>query len=247
MNRKYFIVLLLLICFVFLFVDPAYAGPGGAIAKAITKSFWGKLILIILAIIISPIIIYVFLREHIGVFRARNILSKVSKVDKRFNWLNLEKEIRNAYGRVHNAWSKGDMSIVQEYVSSWYWQNQQLLFLDEWKRRNLQNVCHLKIIGRIRPLFIHLSDEQDFEGTRIAFSIFGEIEDYLQDLESHEIIEGSTGYQEIEKVWIFEMTNGKWLLDEIRDGSFSLMYAKMNNILPENFPEILSTQTVKAK
>lgn len=159
----------------------------------------------------------------------------------------MEKDIRNAYSRVHIAWDKEDMSAVQEYVSSWYWQNQQLVYLDEWKSRNLHNVCHLKTIGRIKPLYIELSEYDQFEGTRIAFSIFGEIEDYLIDNESRQIVEGSRGYQEVEKVWIFELTDGKWLLDDIRDGSLSLAFAKMKNSIPENLPTLLQQNKVKRK
>lgn len=247
MKRQHFLIFALLVVMVLLVVDPVYAGPGGAIAKAITKTFWGKLLMLILVIIFAPLIIYVLIREHIGVFYTKRTLSKMATVDRRFNWLDLEKDIRNAYSRVHIAWDKEDMSAVQEYVSSWYWQNQQLVYLDEWKSRNLHNVCHLKTIGRIKPLYIELSEYDQFEGTRIAFSIFGEIEDYLIDNESRQIVEGSRGYQEVEKVWIFELTDGKWLLDDIRDGSLSLAFAKMKNSIPENLPTLLQQNKVKRK
>lgn len=247
MKRQHFLIFALLVVMVLLVVDPVYAGPGGAIAKAITKTFWGKLLMLILVIIFAPLIIYVLIRERIGVFYTKRTLSKIVAVDRRFNWLDLEKDIRNAYSRVHIAWDKEDMSAVQEYVSSWYWQNQQLVYLDEWKSRNLHNVCHLKTIGRIKPLYIELSEYDQFEGTRIAFSIFGEIEDYLIDNESRQIVEGSRGYQEVEKVWIFELTDGKWLLDDIRDGSLSLAFAKMKNSIPENLPTLLQQNKVKRK
>lgn len=247
MKRQHFLIFALLVVMVLLVVDPVYAGPGGAIAKAITKTFWGKLLMLVLVIIFAPLIIYVLIRERIGVFYTKRTLSKIAAVDRRFNWLDLEKDIRNAYSRVHIAWDKEDMSAVQEYVSSWYWQNQQLVYLDEWKSRNLHNVCHLKTIGRIKPLYIELSEYDQFEGTRIAFSIFGEIEDYLIDNESRQIVEGSRGYQEVEKVWIFELTDGKWLLDDIRDGSLSLAFAKMKNSIPENLPTLLQQNKVKRK
>lgn len=247
MKRQHLIIFALLICFVILVVDPVYAGPGGAIAKAITKTFWGKVLMILALIIFAPLIIYVSLREFIGVKITRNALKKIARVDRRFNWLDLEKDIRNVYSRVHIAWDKEDMSAVQEYVSSWYWQNQQLVFLDEWKSRNLHNVCHLKSIGRIKPLYLELTDYEGFEGTRIAFSIFGEIEDYLIDNQTRQIVEGSRGYQEVEKVWIFELTDGKWLLDDIRDGSLSMAFAKMKNSLPENFPALVDNQMAKRK
>src|SRR5574343_65382 len=198
MKRQHLIIFALLICFVILVVDPVYAPPAGAIAHAITTTFWGKVPMILALIIFAPLIIYVSLREFIGVKITRNALKKIARVDRRFNWLDLEKDIRNVYSRVHIAWDKEDMSAVQEYVSSWYWQNQQLVYLDEWKSRNLHNVCHLKSIGRIKPLYL-------------------------------------------------ELTDGKWLLDDIRDGSLSMAFAKMKNSLPENFPALVDNQMAKRK
>jgi len=247
MKRQHLIIFALLVFFIIFMTDPVYAGPGGAIAKAITKTFWGKLLMLFLVIIFAPLIIYVLIRERIGVFYAKRTLNKIATVDRRFNWLDLEKDIRNAYSRVHIAWDKEDMSAVQEYVSPWYWQNQQLVYLDEWKSRNLHNVCHLKSIGKIKPLYIEITDQEGFEGTRIAFSIFGEIEDYLIENTTRTIVEGSRGYQEVEKVWIFELSDGNWLLDDIREGTLSLAFAKMKNILPEDFPAIINNKMANRK
>lgn len=86
MKRQHFLIFALLVVMLLLVVDPVYAGPGGAIAKAITKSFWGKLLMLILVIIFAPLIIYVLIRERIGVFYTKQTLSKIAAVDRRFNW-----------------------------------------------------------------------------------------------------------------------------------------------------------------
>jgi hypothetical protein len=39
-------------------------GPGGIIAKALLKSFWGKAALILMAITCVPLAIYVYIREE---------------------------------------------------------------------------------------------------------------------------------------------------------------------------------------
>jgi hypothetical protein len=224
--------LILLVIITLFFVEPTYAGPGGFIAKAITKTLWGKILLILLGIVFLPLILYVVLREKIGVYRAKKVLAKMSVLNKDFQWLNIEKSVKNTYTRVHVAWNHEDMAEVSALVSSWYWQNQQLIFLDEWKSRNLKNVCHLKSVGVIKPLFVEVSENENLEGTRIAFSITGELEDYLMDRQSRKVVEGSTGYQEVEKVWIMEYENGTWILDDIREGTMSLAFAKLGNIVP---------------
>ena len=57
MNRLLAIGLIFLII-AFIFIQPAYAGPGSKIAKAILSSFWGMLFFIILTFTCLPLSIY---------------------------------------------------------------------------------------------------------------------------------------------------------------------------------------------
>ena len=52
--------------------------------------------------------------------------------------------------------------------------------------------------------------------------------------DSQKIVQGKKGFQDLEYVWIFEYTEGKWLLDEIREGSLSLQFAKLDNVIPDS-------------
>ena len=141
------------------------------------------------------------------------------------------------FERVYVAWSKEDMSTVSNHVSHWYWQNQQLVYLDKWKSENLKNICDLQSVGKIRPLHLEILNRENLEGSRIAFSINGRIKDYLVDRTTHKIVEGKDGYDDEEKVWIFEYTDGEWLLDDIREGDLTLAFAKLENIIPAELPE----------
>jgi len=136
------------------------------------------------------------------------------------------------------------MNEVSSYVSHWYWQNQQLVHLDEWKRKNLRNVSKLKSLGKIKPLHLEITDQENLEGSRIALSIEADVEDYLIERDTNKVVEGKRGVQEIEKVWILEYTDGKWLLDDIQEGSLSLAFAKMKNIIPEELPKAKVIQTL---
>jgi hypothetical protein len=57
MNRLLAIGLIFLII-AFIFIQPAYAGPGSKIAKAILSTFWGLLFFIGLTITCLPLSIY---------------------------------------------------------------------------------------------------------------------------------------------------------------------------------------------
>lgn len=232
-NKKQILVFALISFALLVFVEPAYAGPGGFVAKGLFKSWWGKVFLFALVIILSPLIIYINLREYIAVKQNEKILTNLASVNSDFKWSSLQKNIRNVYLRVHVAWSKENMEEVSSYVSNWYWQNQQLVILDEWKRKKIKNICHLKEIIKVKPLHLEITDENNLEGSRIAFSITSNIEDYLINRGTGKVVYGKKGYQEEEKIWFLEYTNGKWLLDEIRESNISLSLAKLKNIVPE--------------
>ena len=234
MNRqqKQLVVTVLVIALLF-YVDPVFAGPGGTIAKGLFKTWWGKLLIFVLVIVFLPLIIYSQVVEYFAVRKTKKQLAKISFKNKDFAWLNVEKNVRNTFERVYLAWDREDMKQVQEYVNHWYWQNQQTVHLDNWESQNLKNVCSLESIHKIKPLYLEISDEDNYEGSKIAFSIDANIEDYLVERDTRRVVEGKKGFEHEEKVWIMEYANGKWLLDDIRDGQFSLAFAKLDNIVPE--------------
>ncbi len=63
-NRVLGICLIFLII-LFIFIQPAYVGPGGIIAKALIKNFWGKAALAMMALTCLPLAIYVYIRERV--------------------------------------------------------------------------------------------------------------------------------------------------------------------------------------
>ncbi|MFK7781837.1 hypothetical protein [Psychroserpens sp.] len=235
-NQKQLLFTIIFIA-ILLYADPVYAGPGGTVAKAFFKTWWGKTILGLLTIIFLPLIIYMKTVEFFAVRKAKKELFKIGLINKDFSWLNVEKHVTNTFTRVYKAWNNEDMKEVSEYVNHWYWQNQQSVHLDKWKSENLKNVCHLESINKIKPLYLEISDDDNFEGSKIAFSITANVEDYLIDRDSRRIVKGKNGYNSEEKIWIMEYSNKKWLLDDIRDGDLSLQFAKLKNVIPESISE----------
>ena len=66
MNQKRFLgICLIFLIFIFIFIQPAYVGPGATITKALLKSFWAKAALILMTITCMPLAIYVYIREEI--------------------------------------------------------------------------------------------------------------------------------------------------------------------------------------
>lgn len=66
MNQNRFLgICLIFLIIIFIFIQPAYIGPGGIITKALLKYFWGKAALTLMAITCLPLAIYVYIREEI--------------------------------------------------------------------------------------------------------------------------------------------------------------------------------------
>ncbi|WP_178987815.1 Tim44 domain-containing protein [Winogradskyella schleiferi] len=230
--HKKILLTILIIGFLF-YIDPVYAGPGGTIAKGLFKTWWGKLILFAIVIVFFPLIVYTYSVEFFAVKKTKKQLNQIGLKHKDFSWLNLDKNVRNVFTRVYLAWDNEDMKEVSEYVNHWYWQNQQTVHLDKWKQENLKNVCKLDKIKSVKPLYLELTENENLEGSKIAFVISANIKDYLKDKETQRIVQGKNEFGDEEKIWIMEYTNGKWLLDDIREGKFSLAFAKMKNVIPE--------------
>lgn len=227
------ILILVLLLFAITVPDYALAGPGGYIAKGLFKTWYGKIFLVLISIILLPLIVYIRSREYLGIRKNKKQLTQLGMKNNDFNWLNLQKNVTNIYERVHVAWEKENMEEASKYVSDWYWQNQQLVFLDEWKRNGLKNVCKIWEIKSVKPLYLEISHDDQLEGSKIAFLIDAHMEDYLMERATGKIVQGKKGYADEERIWVMEYTNGEWKLDDIQEGSLSLAFIKTKNVIPE--------------
>ncbi|HDN26136.1 MAG TPA: Tim44 domain-containing protein [Thioploca sp.] len=214
-------------------MEPAFAGPGGKIASAMFQTFWGKVLLVFLTILFLPLILYTLLREYLAHRRTLKDLRKLTKVNKQFDWLTVRDRITDCFYRVHAAWHKEDMAEASEWMTDWYWKNQQLVYLDQWAKDGLINHCRVKNITDIKPLFLaYRGNEQNAEGSIIVVSITANMEDYLAKRDTGKVVEGKKGYQEVETVWTFVLEKDQWIVANIEEDSLSLTYAQLANELP---------------
>ena len=184
----------------------------------------------ILIVILSPVIAYVMIKERIAEKRTLKLLKQIAQRDGKFDWMTLRDRITDCYHRVHAAWRAEDMSEASEWMTSWYWQNQQLAYLNQWQRDGLVNHCRVKSISSIRPLFLKYQvQDGSSDGSRLVISITANMEDYLAERESGKIVEGKKGYEDTEHVWTFILQQGKWVVGNIEEGSMSLAYARLES------------------
>lgn len=222
-------------------IEPALAGPGGKIASAAYETFWGRVILAILTVIFLPLITYVWLREKFAERRTRKDLRFMADYSPVFELLKIQERAKDCFFRVHSGWEKEDLSEVSSWMTSWYWQNQQQVHLDRWKREGLVNICDVKKINYIKPiLFVHRNQGNEHEDSMVVLSIEAKMKDYLQNRTTGKVVEGSKRYKDVETVWSFTLEDGVWKVSDIDEGAMSLAFAKMTRDLPDIESTVIS-------
>lgn len=199
--------------------EPAIAGPGGKIARAAFETFWGRLVLGVLVIVFLPLILLSIMKERRAARRAQSDLAYLATFSSSFRWLDLREQVLTCFHRVHAAWTIEDVREAAEYMTDWYWQNQQLVFLDRWAREGLVNCCDVKSVGRVRPILVDPKPHAPgLDGSKVVISISANLQDYLARRADGEVIEGSKKYKDVETLWSFELTEGRWRVSNIDEG-----------------------------
>ena len=221
------------------------ASPGGKIVKEIFDTPLGKLGAVLLLIIFFPWIIRNKIRTRKSVNSTKKNLERLSQVNHElFDEINLKNRMTDIFTRVHKAWSEEDLDSCEEFMTNWYQQNQQTVYIDDWKARGMRNICNIKEIGSIKPIYLRLSNHQGFEGSRVMYLIEANMEDYLVSTKDSSIIEGKKGYNDVRTVWTIKIEDGKWKVDNIEQSEALFEYRKMdskatdeavNRILASNF------------
>lgn len=233
-------ILTILVFSILFFPAFVFAGPGGKIASAVFDTFWGKVILIALVIFFSPLIIYVLLKQHRAKKRVLSDLQIVARVSPDFDWIKLRKRILDCFYRVHAAWEKSDVSEASEWMTDWYWRNQQMVYLDRWERDGLVNICEVEQISYVKPIMFSFRGDEGNpgEGSELAVLISAIMKDYLERKSDGKLVEGSRKKKDVERIWSFTYESGKWVVSNIEEDSNSLEYIEMMKTVP-NIEEAL--------
>lgn len=248
LRTKFFLMFLLILIYILVIIDPAIAGPGGKIASAAFKTFWGRVILICLIILFLPLIIFNRIKLRFAEKRARKDLKFISSFDSRFEWITIKERAIDCFNRVHDAWQKENVETLSEWMVDWYINNQQMLFLDKWKKKGLKNYCEINRIVRVRPiLFIHRNDKEEHEGSKLVIAITAKLKDYLISRDTEEIVEGYPDFQNVRTIWSFILVKGKWKVSNIEESHFVHDYADIRSELPKIEQTMLSDLITKSK
>jgi hypothetical protein len=227
------LILLLVILFAIMMTGPAIAGPGGKIASAAFKTFWGRVFLLCLTILFLPLIVNNKIKLRMSEKRALKDLRFVSSFDSRFEWTTTRERVIDCFNRVHDAWQQENVEMLSDWIIGWYIKNQQMLFLDKWKKQGLKNHCEVGRFVRIRPiLFIHRNDGAPHEGSKLVVAITAKLKDYLINRDTDQIVVGYPDFQNVRTVWSFTFSKGDWKVSNIDESQSVHDYVDIRSELP---------------
>ena len=217
--------------FLLLWVLPgvALAGPGGEIVEAVFKTQIGRIIGGILALILLPVILYVYGYQYLAIWRAKKSLRTLAEDYPQFDWDELEEQAKAAAHEIYAVWSSGDLTPAAEHMMPAYFESQQAI-LDRWKEEGKTNVCRMNKFRKVRPLRVAVENEQEFSSVAVIVTL--DLVDYLEQKGKSKPIKGTRKRLKNEDfIWTFVAFEGRWRLASIEDGSLTLAYARAGNRL----------------
>ena len=219
------------------------AGPGGKIAKEVFDSPLGKILAVILFVVFLPLILRMWYRERKAVSATKNKLSKMSGLDyELFDEINLKNRVTDVFMRVHKAWSERNLDECDDFMTHWYQQNQQTVFLDEWDKKGMMNICTINKINSVKPIHLRVTDQDNYEGSRVMYLINANIEDYLVSSKNSSIVEGKKGFNDVQTIWTMKLVDRSWKLDNIDQSVELSTYLKMESQSSDSIIERLVNQ-----
>ncbi len=219
-------------------ISEMFAGPGGKIAVEFFSTPLGKGLALLLCIIFLPWIIISYFKKTKAIRETKAKMNQLTKINfELFDEINLKNRMTDVFTRVHLAWSDKDLENCEEYMTPWYRQNQQTVYLDEWNKKGFMNVCSIEEVKSVDPIHLRLADNENFNGTRIIYSITAHMEDYLISIEDSSMVEGEKGFKDVKTAWTLKLENGVWKVDNIEQGATISSYMKMDSELTDSILE----------
>lgn len=230
----------------FVFSGVALAGPGGEVAEFFFKTRVGQIIGLILAIIFIPLIVYVWVREKIGVARTRKDLEGLAQRYPWFTWSRIEARVRKALPVLYTEWGKGRLEKSASFMTPVCFDSNNDI-LERWSEEGKRNVTRLKKLKKVRPLWCRTEDEESYSIMAIGITV--DLEDYLMNLTTKKVLKGSKGKVKAdhEVIWMMVDVEGEWFLHTIEEGSNSLSFAQQKNMLDTRQLELRRREIIERR
>ncbi|MBT5235529.1 MAG: hypothetical protein HOM18_09565 [Candidatus Marinimicrobia bacterium] len=134
---------------------------------------------------------------------------------------------------MHKGWADENLSDVSQWMTDWYWQNQQQVYLEQWKKQGVRNVCNVKKLTSIKPILLqHKNHDQKHESSKLVVSITAKMNDYLEDINTGKVVEGNKKYKPVTTIWIFILEDEQWKVSAIEESETLMNFVKTSKDMP---------------
>ena len=143
----------------------------------------------------------------------KRLLRLLQKKDSAWKYKHMQSRVKEAFYAIQRAWTASDMQPARQYLSATLFDSFQTK-LSWMKIRGQRNV--LERIRLVEAIPVALHDDEDDRQDFVWFYIKGRMVDYTLDLETDEVLDGSTMTSSFAEYWQFTRTaENRWVLDQI--------------------------------
>lgn len=142
----------------------------------------------------------------------KRIIRRLKRLDSSYSDSNLQKRVEETYFKLQEAWTKMDVNISKEYMSDNIYNihNTKLSWMRiKYKRNILENI---QLISATPVSIKHYKDNSK---DVVWFNIHGSMIDYIINVNTNDILEGSTKRKSFTEFWKFIKVEDKWVIDKI--------------------------------
>ena len=131
--------------------------------------------------------------------------------EKQIKHSEVSERVKSTYFILQNAWTNGNLEPAKEFLTDQLYSSYKIK-LDWMRVANKKNVLKSIKLLNYYPVFVVNSDKK----ITITYYIKGKMIDYTVDVESQEIVEGSSKSKSFVEYWSFVKTEeSDWRLDKI--------------------------------
>jgi len=143
----------------------------------------------------------------------KRLLRLLQKKDSAWKYKHLQSQVKKAFYAIQKAWTASDMQPARQFLSDSLFESFQTR-LSWMKIKGQRNV--LERIKLIEAIPVALHDDEDDRQDFVWFYIKGRMVDYTVDLETDEVLDGSTLSARFAEYWQFTRTaESRWVLNQI--------------------------------
>lgn len=142
---------------------------------------------------------------------ASNLSRKIEKYDKSWNLQKMEKDVKETYFKIQEAWMERNQNIALDYMSESLY-NLHKTQTDLMIKENRKNILHNIQLNKVK--IVEIEDYKEDSIDHFWAYISGSMIDYIADDVTGSLISGdSNETQTFAEVWKFVRGPNRWVLD----------------------------------